>query len=127
MGRKFWSKETQCEMRSSWEVEIARILTELNIRFLYEPKRFYYRKERESYLPDFYLPDQDVWIEVKGYYDNQSRRRQKLFAKYNKDQVLFMIFEKEYKAILKDPRILQQMIIIAKAEKDSLNRTYKET
>lgn len=121
---KFWSEEMQCDMRSSWEVEIARILTELGIEFLYEPKRFYYRKEKESYLPDFYLVKEDIWIEVKGYYDYQSQKRQRLFAKHNKDQVLFMIFKKEYEAIRKNPGLLRVMIIIAAEEKKDLNRTY---
>lgn len=122
MSKRFFSEELNMNFRSSWEVNIAEILEALDIPFDYEPRRFYFRRERESYLPDFYIPSADVWIEVKGWYDNRSRRRQFLFNKYNKDQVLFMVKEDEYKAILKEPELLRTLIDIAKLEKERIDR-----
>lgn len=48
-------------MRSSWEVKIASLLFEGKITYIYEPKRF------GNYIPDFYLPDFDIYLEIKGW------------------------------------------------------------
>ena len=53
-------------LRSSYELEFVKRLEDLNIKFEYEPKRFILTEEI-TYLPDFYLPDYDKWIEIKGW------------------------------------------------------------
>lgn len=123
VSKRFFSERLSMNFRSNWEIKVAEILTDLEIAFEYEPRRFYFRREKESYLPDFYIPEADVWIEVKGWYDNRSRRRQFLFNKYNKDQVLFMVKEEEYKRILKEPELLRTLISIAKLEKERIDRS----
>lgn len=52
------------KMRSDWEVKTADYLTHNDINWYYEYKRLNLRDV--SYLPDFYLPDFDLYIEVKG-------------------------------------------------------------
>ena len=69
--------------RSSWEVEFVKKLETLNIIFKYEPKHFKL-SNNEFYIPDFYLTDFNLWIEIKGYMDDMSKRKIKLFSKtYN--------------------------------------------
>lgn len=51
--------------RSKWEVYVAKLLLYSDIRSLYEPRRFFLTASL-SYLPDFYLPEQQVYLEVKG-------------------------------------------------------------
>jgi len=48
--------------RSTWEANFARILNYLKIKWTYEPTRFTF--EHFSYLPDFYLPETDSYIEI---------------------------------------------------------------
>ena len=59
-------------MDSTWEVACARRLDELGIKWTRDPsiKLGYVTRGRrkKNYIPDFYLPDQDVYIEVKGYW-----------------------------------------------------------
>lgn len=52
--------------RSRLEARWATVLTDLGIRWQYEPQGFHVGADRRPYLPDFYLPDLDFWIEVKG-------------------------------------------------------------
>ena len=51
-------------MRSVSEAKLAFFLTELALAYEYEPQG--YAAGTISYLPDFWLPDQDVLFEVKG-------------------------------------------------------------
>lgn len=56
--------------RSRWELAFARWCRHNKIKFKYEPKTFRIRRGRGrlgTYTPDFYLPEQDVYIEIKGW------------------------------------------------------------
>src|SRR5919109_533306 len=71
--------------RSRYERNLARILTWMGVRWAYEPRRFYFRRARgtrnSSFLPDFYLPDEDVYYECKGWLDHDSQVRLKHMAR----------------------------------------------
>ena len=71
--------------RSSWEANIVRYFNYNNIKWKYECKRFGYPGEQEcvlSYQPDFYLYELNIWVEVKGWMDEKSKKRLDLFEKY---------------------------------------------
>lgn len=126
-GRKFVSQKLRMTFRSNWEIELAELLAELGIQFKYEPKRFYFRGENESYLPDFYLPEYNCWIEVKGYMDKRSLRRVKLFKKYYGKEFAFFLYEKEERElILNNPSLIFTYIDVAKKEYERAKRmSYK--
>ncbi len=60
-------------MRSSWEVLLAIWLDFSAIKWEYEIKTFKFKKW--SYTPDFYLPEFDCWIEVKGWWKKDSKEK----------------------------------------------------
>lgn len=53
----------------SWEVEFAKYLDNKNIKWERPHKTYKYIFENEihRYLPDFYLPEYNLYIEIKGY------------------------------------------------------------
>jgi hypothetical protein len=122
-GRRFWSEKLQMPFRSTWEIELAEMLTELGIKWEYEPKRFYFRAESESYLPDFFLPEYNCWIEVKGWMDKRSLRRVKLFKKYHGAETAFFLYEKEERKLcLEKPQMVEAFVRIAQEELWRRNR-----
>lgn len=66
-------------LRSSYELGTALFLEVNNIEWQYEPKPFTLtilqngKSKQTSYKPDFYLPEYDTYIEVKGYWYRQSK------------------------------------------------------
>jgi len=52
--------------RSGYEYIYARFLSRSKIKWEYEPKTFLI--SGRGYTPDFYLPDTDEWVEVKGFW-----------------------------------------------------------
>jgi hypothetical protein len=50
--------------RSSLEADFQRVMNHLNIVAVYEPKTF--RVGRHTYTPDFFLPEFDMYVELKG-------------------------------------------------------------
>ena len=90
--------------RSSWEANIARYYNYLGIKWEYEPKTFIFQnitRGSVSYTPDFYLPDEDKWIEVKGWMDSKSKTKLKRFEKQYPEEYkkLQIIQQKEYSEI----------------------------
>jgi hypothetical protein len=72
-------------VRSGWEANVLRWLKYKNIKYLYEPKVFVFDKIKHgtvSYLPDIYLPEEDVYLEVKGFMDKKSKTALSRFAKF---------------------------------------------
>jgi predicted nuclease of restriction endonuclease-like RecB superfamily len=85
-------------VRSNWEANVARVFTIHGIKFEFEPTKFYFPIKRGTkvYIPDFYLPATDEYIEVKGFFDDKSRIKIKRFKKYFPDEFerLIMIISK---------------------------------
>lgn len=93
------------EFRSSWERNIARLLNHLDIKWRYEPKRFYFNSYPESYLPDFFLVDDNPWdvdwLEIKGLWKKGDKRKLLLFAQEYPKESFHVISGKEYRALQK--------------------------
>lgn len=63
-----------CRFRSRLEARWAVFFDHFGLTWQYEPEGFELA-ERRRYLPDFYLPALDVWVEVKGSDDRMDMRR----------------------------------------------------
>lgn len=97
--------------RSAWEANIARYFNFVGIKWQFEPKTFIFdtiRKGSVSYTPDFYLPEEDRWVEVKGWMDQKSITKLKRFKKYYPEEYskLEIIGAEEYKAYQKYARLI---------------------
>lgn len=57
--------------RSSWEATVAKWFDEQGVEWVYEPKRFVLGDV--TYVPDFYLPSLDCYVEVKGWLGRNSK------------------------------------------------------
>jgi hypothetical protein len=92
-------------MRSSWEIQFAYFLDCSNIKWKYEPKAFELTidSKKRFYIPDFYLPEFDCWIEIKGWFKPQAKKKMKIFKK--KYSVNIKIF---------DGKILNQIGVICR-------------
>jgi hypothetical protein len=86
-GSKVW-------LKSTYETRFAIALTKLGILWEYEIQSF----ELDCispYHPDFYLPEYNLWIEVKGYLNDKAREKLNQFViKYPKEK-LRMIYEED--------------------------------
>jgi len=100
--KKLWSKRSiyttvddrEVEMDSSWEVLMAQRLDELSVRWVRDDtlKLGYVTRGRRKrkYIPDFYLPDYDLYIEVKGYWTDAARHKMKDVQERNPVRILIL-------------------------------------
>ncbi len=95
--------------RSAWEANYARYLNFANIKWEYEPKTFWFegiKRGCRSYTPDFYLPEEDRYVEVKGWMDKNSRTKLKRMAKYYPTINIELIDKKRYQKIAEWKKII---------------------
>jgi hypothetical protein len=79
--------------RSNWEVVYAKYLDSKGIKWLYESKTF--DLGNTTYTPDFYLPNVDLYVEVKGYKSDVFIKKFNLFKKIYKD-INILILDETY-------------------------------
>lgn len=80
-------------MRSGYEISFAKWLDKQDIKWLYEPKRFYLGEV--TYVPDFYLPEKKLYIEIKGkWYPDAIKKFNKFKDKYPKLKIEVFDFKK---------------------------------
>lgn len=93
---------------STWEYEVAKFLTDSNIlweRKGIKPENYYWNNSWHLYFPDFYLPEYDCYIEVKGYETERDREKWLGSSKkviVLKEKELKLIKEGKYTLILED-------------------------
>lgn len=78
--------------RSTYEVRVAAALDALGVEWTYEEHRF--NLGSSTYAPDFYLPADGVFWEVKGWYGPDSQRKVETFRAMYPD-VSLVVFTKE--------------------------------
>lgn len=78
------------DLHGKWELRYAQYLDENNIRWERCKTSFPYEFEGKSrrYTPDFYLPDMDEYIEIKGYKTEKDEAKWNQFPKDKKFSVL---------------------------------------
>lgn len=80
-------------LRSSYEVRYAKYLDGLNIKWEYELTRF--GLGETSYTPDFYLPESGTYVEVKGWWRPEAKKKFILFRKLYPKIKIKIITKKE--------------------------------
>ena len=85
--------------RSGLEEKVADLLVELGVKYEYESTKVPYVIQH-SYTPDFILPN-GIWLECKGYWDPDDRRKIKAVKEQNPDLDIRMVFQSPFNKISK--------------------------
>ena len=80
------------EFRSNFELNMARSLARKSVPYEYESTRLTYVPKPRTYTPDFYLPDQKIFIEAKGYFDKGDRVKMQLVKEQYPDHDIRIVF-----------------------------------
>ncbi len=90
-------------MDSSWEIKLAKILDEKKIVWEKSTKHkfIYYDKQnvKRRYYPDFYLPEYNIYVEVKGFWTEESKYKVNDVIRRHNIRLLILESEKEIEDI----------------------------
>jgi predicted nuclease of restriction endonuclease-like RecB superfamily len=92
-------KKKTSKYRSKLEERVADLLQGLGISYEYESTKVPYTIQH-NYCPDFILPNH-VYLETKGYWDPNDRRKVLAVKRDNPDLDLRMVFQAPYNKINK--------------------------
>jgi hypothetical protein len=101
-----WIKYSGTWMRSNWEMVFAQYLDKQKIKWQYEPKTF--NLGNTTYTPDFYLPEINIYIEVKGYKSDIFKNKIKLF---------YLKFSGIHLEVIDKERLIQLKLINKRGDK----------
>jgi len=92
--------------KGNWELEVGKFLLDNNIKFEQpeNPIPYFWNNDWHLYFPDFYLPDFDKFIEVKGY------ERERDLAKWAVVKNLIVLKQKEIDKIRKKQYTIKELI-----------------
>ena len=92
-------RDKPIKFRSKLEEEVALLLSGLGVSYEYESAKIPYTI-KHNYHPDFHLTN-NVYLEIKGYWDPEDRRKVLAVKKDNPDIDLRMVFQAPYNTISK--------------------------
>ncbi|HEV7889300.1 MAG TPA: DNA polymerase III subunit alpha, partial [Pyrinomonadaceae bacterium] len=81
-------------VRSSWEADFARVLNHMGVGYEYEARRFTLSRadgSKLTYAPDFFVPESGLFYEIKGWMDDRSAEKIRLFREQYPEQTLVVI------------------------------------
>jgi hypothetical protein len=96
-----WGNYKGIRMRSSWEIKYAKYLDKNKISWQYESKTF--DLGNTTYTPDFYLSKTNEYIEIKGFWRIDAKKKFKQFKKQYSKIKITVLREKD----LKDLQIIK--------------------
>lgn len=88
------------KVQGTWQLKYAEYLNQNKINWIRSRKiNLKYRLHQDDYLhtyyPDFYLPDKDQYVEIKGYYPTQNEAKMNKVFQYNKSKTITILFKEE--------------------------------
>lgn len=83
-----WLSGEEVVCQASYEVAVVNYLTTNKIDYNWKPKMFL-MPNGHTYTPDLYLPDLDLWIEIKGYFRKDAEEKWNWFHKEHKNSELW--------------------------------------
>lgn len=104
-GKSRWFDVNGIKVQGTWEYNIALKLNEMGIVWS-KPKtnsdllKYEMNDKIKSYAPDFYLPDFDVYLEVKGYWWGNDREKMKAVIEQHPTKKIIIVEKAEYNRIL---------------------------
>lgn len=112
-GRCKWYRVFGQKVQGSWERDVACVLEAFEIPWIkvssHEHTFTYDLDGKEKrYTPDFYLPDEDLYLEIKGYWWGDDRRKMDAVYEQYPETRIVLIEKDEYYKILQGELVWSQ-------------------
>lgn len=102
-GRCKWFSYNGVNLQGTWELNLAKKLDSLGVKWKKVTQSWVYfddENKKRRYTPDFYLEDYGIFLEIKGYWWGEDRRKMELVIEQHKDKTVIVIEKEIYEGIL---------------------------
>ena len=104
-GRAKWYNVAGQMVQGTWERDLAIKFEQLNIRWLKlktnkHTLKYEMNGKVRSYTPDFYLPDYEVFVEVKGFWWGNDKEKMETVLNTHPDKTIMIVEKEEFQEIM---------------------------
>ena len=104
-GRAKWYEVAGQKVQGTWERNVALKFEELGVKWKKlktnrDTLEYIMDGKLRHYTPDFYLPDYDVLLEVKGHWWGRDREKMDIVLETHKDKNIIIVEKEQYEKIL---------------------------
>lgn len=104
-GRCKWYAINNQLVQGTWELNVGKVLTEHNIEWLKIKTnsytfKYYMNDKMHSYTPDIFLPQYNLYLEIKGFWWGNDKEKMKCVITQHPNIKIKIIEINEYKKIL---------------------------
>ena len=104
-GRAKWYVVAGQHVQGTWERDIAIKFEQLGIRWIKlktnkDTLKYEMNGKVRSYTPDFYLPDYDMLVEVKGFWWGDDKEKMRIVIETYPDKNIVIVEKDEYQEIM---------------------------
>lgn len=102
-GRCKWYQFNGENLQGTWELNIAKVLHENNIPYHKVKSSLTYKDDDmkvRRYTPDIYLPSIDTYLEIKGFWWGNDKRKMELVIEQHKDMKIVILQKTEYERLI---------------------------
>lgn len=102
-GRCKWFEYKGVNLQGTWELSIAKKLDELNVKWQKVTIPWSYIDDNgklRRYTPDLFLEEYNIFLEIKGYWWGDDKRKMELVIDQHKDKNVVIIQKEQYEKIL---------------------------
>jgi predicted nuclease of restriction endonuclease-like RecB superfamily len=105
-GRSKWYDVAGQKVQGTWERNVASKLEELGVKWTKLKTRrdileYVMDGKTRSYTPDFYLPDHDVYLEIKGHWWGRDKEKMSIVLETHKDKKIVILEKADYEKVLR--------------------------
>lgn len=100
-GKSKWFEINGKKVQGTWELNFAKHCNKHSIQWdRCKPWKYVKDGKTRSYTPDFYIPSKDLYIEIKGRWWGDDRRKMDCVIKQHPDKNILILEKEQYNKLL---------------------------
>jgi len=100
-GRSKWFEVAGKKVQGTWERDFALFLEENQVEWIRcKPLTYVLDDKERKYTPDFYLPKYNLYVEIKGYWWGNDKKKMEAVIKQHQDKKFQIVETTDFKNIL---------------------------
>lgn len=128
-GRCKWFTVSGQRVQGTWERDLAASFNRNFILWDKCKKPWIYRDDNgnlKRYTPDFYLTELDLFLEIKGYWWGNDKRKTELAVQQNPDKLLAIVLLEDYKKLISGS-VAQMVEHLVEAQSVAVSKSARAT
>ena len=100
-GKSKWFEINGKKVQGTWELNFAKHCNDHSIKWdRCKPWKYTMDGKVRSYTPDFYIPSKDLYIEIKGRWWGEDRRKMDCVIEQHPDKNILILEKEQYNKLL---------------------------